>query len=126
MDEKHCECCKDDCRSGSGGASILYKGLAAMFILIGLAIFVSALLGVILNKAAVITTSLGMGTLWNIVELFFCLWVLCFIFKVIFRGFCRRGCGCCWHGRCSCGNGCNCGCDDDSVMSRKEKTARRR
>ena len=115
MDERDCKCSDEGCRHGCG-SSPLGKGLAVMFILIGLAIFVSAVLGVLLNRFPIGMISLGLSVLWHLIGLVVAVVVIIWIFKLIFRRHCYCGCGCC------CGGSCSCGCNDaDDKKASKRK-----
>lgn len=111
-----------------GGPAIMFKGLAVLFIFIGLAIFVSTVLWVFRSGSAVTAPNWGFGWIWNLIGLLFAIWVLSWIFRAVTH---RHRC-CCeghGHGHCCCGEHCHCdeggrcscGCEDE-----EGKPARRR
>ena len=96
-----------------------------MFILIGLTIFIGGIISVILNRAPIVISGLGMGGIWNIVGLLIGFMIFFCIFKKIFhRHGCGCGCGCGSKGSCSCGNDCACECENEGAMDKKEKIAK--
>jgi hypothetical protein len=129
MDEKHCECGGNGRGCCGNGSAPLFKGLAVMFILIGLSVFVSSLINALFNPALAVDCMMfgsGTGGLWNVIGLLFALMVLFCIFRNVLHRHCRCGngcgCGCCGsgkHGSCSCGKDCNCGCNDANGMDKK-------
>ena len=88
-----------------------------MFVLIGLAVFVGTVLGVLFNPGSAsncMTFGWGTGVVWNIVGLVVTLGIIFLIFRGIMRRHGGCGCGCC---------GSNCECKDEGE---RKGPARRR
>ncbi|VVB77351.1 Uncharacterised protein [uncultured archaeon] len=70
------------------GMRLLFKGLAAMFVLIGLAIFVSVVVYAILRpgQIAVAPFDFGWGFFWNIIGFLFTVWIVVWLIRLLFGG----------------------------------------
>ncbi len=75
--EEHC----------ADGFSWLFKGLAVLFVFVGLAVFVSAVLYVVMNPGSMPFTASGFewGWVWNVVGLLIFIWILVWLFRLPFR-----------------------------------------
>jgi hypothetical protein len=113
---------KDECNCS--GPAIVYKGLAVMFILIGLAVFMGAVVMLFNSGAALMALGFGFHLLWSIIVILFVIWVLSLVFRAVAH---RHRCCCCGHGHghCCCEGRCN--CDECKESDEEEsKPARRR
>jgi hypothetical protein len=119
---------KDECNCS--GLAIVCKGLAVMFILIGLTVFLVGAVWLFNSGRALIALGLGFHVLWGIIVVLFAVWVLSWVFRMLAHR--HRGCCCCCnehghgHGYCCCGGQCNCDECKESMDDKESKPARRR
>ncbi|MDE1869129.1 MAG: hypothetical protein KGH60_04165 [Candidatus Micrarchaeota archaeon] len=69
------------------GPRLIFKGLMILLILIGLAIFASAVISAARGGTPIATMmSFGWGWVWNIIGIIFAIWILSWIFRWAFWG----------------------------------------
>jgi hypothetical protein len=109
----------DECNCGA--AAIACKGLAVMFIFIGLAIFLSVAVWLFRSGPYMMVPSFG----WvgDVIGVLIAIWILSWLFRIIAH---RHGCCCCRGRGCCCGSHCNCGndescscCEDESAPAKR-------
>jgi uncharacterized membrane protein len=77
------------------GVNWLFKGLAVLFILVGLAAFISIILYAVRNPGlpAFASTGFGWGWAWNVIGLLVFAWVVLWLLRMLFHAGGWRGHG---------------------------------